>query len=91
MKYLSRPLAVAFIALGFICSSFAASAKVGMDAPDFTLTDIEGTTHTLSSFHGKTVVLEWVNPECRSVRNNQRLCVGFGYYRRHNCCLYGVC
>lgn len=64
MKYLSRPLAVAFIALGFICSSFAASAKVGMDAPDFTLTDIEGITHTLSSFHGKTVVLEWVNPEC---------------------------
>jgi hypothetical protein len=64
MKSLLRLLAVAAVAFGFVSWSFAASAKVGMDAPDFTLTDIEGVTHTLSSFRGKTVVLEWVNPEC---------------------------
>jgi hypothetical protein len=41
-----------------------ASLEVGKPAPDFTLTDISGQSHSLSSFKGKTVVLEWVNPEC---------------------------
>jgi len=41
-----------------------ASAVVGQPAPGFTLTDINGTTHNLADFKGKTVVLEWVNPEC---------------------------
>jgi hypothetical protein len=41
-----------------------AAAVVGEAAPAFTLTDIKGTSHTLSDFKGKTVVLEWVNPEC---------------------------
>lgn len=41
-----------------------AAPEVGKPAPDFTLTDITGTAHQLSSFAGKTVVLEWVNPEC---------------------------
>src|SRR5262249_21154265 len=30
----------------------------------FTLTDINGNKHSLSEFKGKTVVIEWVNPEC---------------------------
>lgn len=42
----------------------AATAEVGQAAPDFTLTDINGKTHVLSAYKGKTVVLEWVNPEC---------------------------
>lgn len=42
----------------------AATAEVGKAAPDFTLTDITGARHSLSEFKGKTVVLEWVNPEC---------------------------
>jgi cytochrome oxidase Cu insertion factor (SCO1/SenC/PrrC family) len=41
-----------------------AAPEVGKPAPDFTLTDIKGQSHSLSSFKGKTVVLEWVNPEC---------------------------
>ncbi|CAM3112161.1 redoxin domain-containing protein [Rariglobus hedericola] len=41
-----------------------AAAVVGQPAPDFKLTDIKGTTHNLADFKGKTVVLEWVNPEC---------------------------
>jgi peroxiredoxin len=41
-----------------------AAPEVGKPAPDFTLTDINGNAHKLSSFAGKTVVLEWVNPEC---------------------------
>jgi peroxiredoxin len=41
-----------------------AAPEVGKPAPDFTLTAIDGKSHSLSSFKGKTVVLEWVNQEC---------------------------
>lgn len=42
------------------------AAKVGEKAPDFTLTDLEGNSHTLSEYtnNGKIVVLEWFNPDC---------------------------
>src|SRR5579871_5118846 len=43
-------------------------ATVGAAAPDFTLTDLDGHPVTLSSFKGKTVVLEWFNPGCPFVR-----------------------
>jgi peroxiredoxin len=45
-----------------------AKAAVGSAAPDFTLTDLYGRAVTLSSFKGKTVVLEWFNPGCPFVR-----------------------
>lgn len=45
-----------------------AKAKVGAPAPDFTLTDLEGNEVSLSSFAGKTVVLEWFNPGCPFVK-----------------------
>ena len=41
-----------------------AGVKIGSAAPEFTLTDVNGETHSLSSFEGKYVVLEWVNPDC---------------------------
>ena len=41
-----------------------ADVEVGRPAPDFTLADITGQTHKLSEYRGKTVVLEWSNPEC---------------------------
>jgi len=50
----------------------AAAAKVGSPAPYFTLTDIEGKTHHLGEYEGKTVVLEWVNPECPFVVKHYR-------------------
>jgi peroxiredoxin len=43
-------------------------ATVGAAAPDFTLADLDGHPVTLSSFKGKTVVLEWFNPGCPFVR-----------------------
>ncbi|MCC5023491.1 MAG: redoxin domain-containing protein [Candidatus Synoicihabitans palmerolidicus] len=55
---------LASLLVGFAVSSFAAQAKVGELAPDFALTAIDGVAHRLSDFQGKTVVLEWVNPEC---------------------------
>jgi cytochrome oxidase Cu insertion factor (SCO1/SenC/PrrC family) len=45
-------------------AAMAIAAQVGQPAPDFTLTDIDGKTHTLSDYKGKTVVLEWMNQEC---------------------------
>jgi peroxiredoxin len=45
-----------------------ASAKVGAEAPDFELPDLDGKLVKLSSFRGKTVVLEWFNPGCPFVK-----------------------
>ncbi|AOS45440.1 thiol-disulfide oxidoreductase [Lacunisphaera limnophila] len=47
-----------------------AAPAVGQPAPDFTLTDVNGQTHALSAYRGKTVVLEWVNPECPIVQKH---------------------
>lgn len=56
---------VTLLAAGLaLASSLHAAPEVGLPAPDFTLTDLNGQAHTLSSYRGKTVVLEWVNPEC---------------------------
>jgi len=41
-----------------------AKVAVGEPAPDFSLTDSNGKTQTLSQYKGKIVVLEWNNPEC---------------------------
>lgn len=42
----------------------ARAARVGQRAPDFTATDTNGKTRTLSEFAGKYVVLEWTNNGC---------------------------
>jgi|GEM_PF-73868 len=39
-------------------------AVVGKPAPEFELKDLTGKAHKLSSFKGKTVVIEWYNPDC---------------------------
>jgi len=41
-----------------------ATAELGKPAPDFTLKDTTGKSHSLSDFRGKTVVLQWINPDC---------------------------
>ena len=43
---------------------------VGSTAPDFSLTDAKGKTHSLSQYKGKYVVLEWFNPECPFVKKH---------------------
>lgn len=45
-----------------------AEATVGKAAPDFSLTDVDGKTVKLSDYRGKTVVLEWFNPQCPFVK-----------------------
>jgi len=44
--------------------ALADGAEVGKPAPGFTLQDLDGNQVSLSDFKGKTVVLEWFNPDC---------------------------
>jgi peroxiredoxin len=43
-------------------------AQVGQEAPDFTLTGVDGKEWNLHAQRGKVVVLEWFNPECPFVK-----------------------
>jgi alkyl hydroperoxide reductase subunit AhpC len=45
-----------------------ALAVIGKPAPDFALKDVTGKEVKLSEFKGKTVILEWFNPECPYVK-----------------------
>jgi peroxiredoxin len=58
-------------------------AEVGRPAPDFTLTDLGGTTYSLHDFRGKTVVLEWFNPNCPFVRMSHTKGSLVGTAKRH--------
>lgn len=45
-------------------SALSAAVATGSPAPEFRLPDSTGTSHNLSDFRGKTVVLEWTNHDC---------------------------
>ncbi len=67
-----RTFVLALAALGLVALSPALAddaAGPGSAAPDFTLPDLDGATHSLSAFRGKTVVLEWFNPGCPFVKH----------------------
>jgi len=49
---------------------FAQQAKLNESAPDFKLTDSNGSEHSLSDFKGKIVVLEWINYDCPFVKKH---------------------
>jgi cytochrome oxidase Cu insertion factor (SCO1/SenC/PrrC family) len=51
-------------AAGLWATAASASPKLNEPAPDFTLTDVAGKTHSLHEYKGKTVVLEWLNHGC---------------------------
>jgi peroxiredoxin len=48
--------------LGFGFNAYA--LETGKPAPDFTLIDSNGQTHSLADHKGSYVVLEWFNPDC---------------------------
>ena len=64
MNSLLRNFCTATAMLGLATVSALAAATVGAMAPDFSLTDSQGRTRTLSEFKGHVIVLEWTNPEC---------------------------
>jgi len=70
MRDVGTFLVTGFVAVGWQLAACAADVVPGQSAPDFTLTDAQGTTHSLSDFKGKFIVLEWFNPECPFVRKH---------------------
>jgi hypothetical protein len=66
--------AFAFASFAIVASLAATSAlaepQVGKPAPNFSANDVNGRTVKLSDFRGKTVVLEWNNPECPFVKKH---------------------
>ena len=47
-----------------------AAPQIGQAAPDFSLVDQHGNRQALAAFQGKTVVIEWTNPECPFVKKH---------------------
>ena len=55
-------------ALLAVSTGATAALQIGQPAPAFTAVDTAGTTHSLSDFLGKVVVLEWTNHDCPFVK-----------------------
>lgn len=64
-----KALVIIFLVL-FIVNSFAQSAKLNEQAPNFKLADSNGNSHSLSYYKGKIIVLEWINFECPFVKKH---------------------
>ena len=60
LKFFSAAIAALFV----LPTQTIAAVEVGKLAPNFTATDIYGKEVSLDDYRGKTVVLEWNNPEC---------------------------
>lgn len=67
--------ALIVMAMPAMAESKLGDPEIGQPAPSFTLQDVEGNTHKLNNYRGKTVVLEWTNHECPYVRK---------HYETHN-------
>ena len=59
-----RAFPVALVAVILVAAPALAQPEIGKPAPDFKLNDANGRVVSLSEFRGKTVVLEWNNPQC---------------------------
>ncbi|PKM17191.1 MAG: thioredoxin family protein [Gammaproteobacteria bacterium HGW-Gammaproteobacteria-15] len=59
LRHLVLAASAALLSLGL-----SAAPQVGAPAPDFTVVDTQGNSHSLKDFAGKNVVLEWTNHDC---------------------------
>jgi len=66
MKHILKSTLTLLVAAG----TAVAAPQVGSPAPEFNLTDSNGTSHKLSDFKGKFVVLEWLNHGCPFVQKH---------------------
>ncbi len=60
----------AVVAVALATAPAVAEPMVGKAAPNFRANDVNGRVISLSDFRGKTVVLEWNNPECPFVKKH---------------------
>jgi hypothetical protein len=63
-------MSFALLAGGPDIASTLSDPPVGKAAPDFRASDVSGRPVSLAQLRGKTVVLEWSNPECPSVKKH---------------------
>lgn len=61
---------LAVLALCISATTAWAAPEIGKPAPAFTAIDSNGKTHSLASFKGKTVILEWTNDGCPYVKKH---------------------
>jgi peroxiredoxin len=64
MKPLFRTAVLLAALLALAALPALATGAVGEKAPNFKLQGVDGKSYSLDAFKGKTVVLEWVNPNC---------------------------
>lgn len=70
---MKQSLLASFFAASFSFAAMTganAAATVGQPAPAFSLSDTNGKAVKLADYKGKTVVLEWHNPECPFVKKH---------------------
>ena len=65
-----RAFPFALAAAALVTAPALAEVQIGKPAPNFKANDVNGQVVSLSDFRGKTVVLEWNNPECPFVRKH---------------------
>lgn len=68
--FLKATLTTALATTALIAGTANAKIETGSTVADMTVTDSNGTTHNLSDFAGKTVVLEWTNHGCPYVKKH---------------------
>ena len=65
-----KTMLYALTAFAVLAAPASAAPVVGKAAPNFRATDINGKPVSLAALRGKTVVLEWNNPECPFVKKH---------------------
>ena len=65
-----KAFAFALAAVALVAAPALAEPEVGKPAPNFSANDVNGRVVRLSDFKGKTVVLEWNNPDCPFVKKH---------------------
>ncbi len=65
-----KAFSFAIVAAALAAAPAFAEPEIGKAAPNFKANDVNGRVVSLSDFKGKTVVLEWNNPECPFVRKH---------------------
>jgi peroxiredoxin len=72
MKKMTTIVGAVTLVLALNSLAVAGDLKPGDMAPDFTLTNQDGKELSLKDYAGKTVVLEWVNPDCPFVQRHYK-------------------
>lgn len=65
-------LAATLLAVSLWSAVTSAAAIVGQPAPTFSATDSHGAAVSLSTYRGKYVVMEWMNPSCPFTQKHYR-------------------